>query len=156
MDPTSQLLAQLKDVHSPQSIGSWPPAIGWILLSIIAVVCLTALLWFTFRWYKNNAWRRAALKEFKRLKPVYQQAPSPQGLATINALLKRCTASLQHDNSLLATHGKIWADILRKPEGLLQKQDIELLCYSHYQAECLNLDENALVRIEKWIKRIKA
>jgi len=156
MDPTSQLLAQLKDVHSPQAIGSWPPAIGWILLSLIVVLGLSALILFTFRWYKNNAWRRAALKEFKQLKSVYQQAPSPNGLATINALLKRGLASLKHDNTLLATNGKIWEEFLREPKDLLQKQDIELLCYSHYQAECSPLDANALLRIEKWIKRIKA
>ena len=130
MDPSS-LLEQLRDVHTPDSIGSWPPAIGWVLLVVFITLGISALVWFTIRWYRANAWRRAALKEFKLLKQSYQQAPSPQSLSKIVILLKRCVSSVKQNSALLAVTGEKWLLILKESEVQLQAQDLELLSFGH-------------------------
>ena len=153
MDPTS-LLEQLRDVHQPESIGAWPPAIGWVILIILGALSISALVWFTISWFRRNAWRRLALKEFKQLKLNYQKEPSIQTLVQITILLKRCIASIQNDASLLALTGKHWEKRLQQSKNILQEDDLTTLCYSHYQAECTILPDDAMKRIERWIKKL--
>jgi len=155
MDPSS-LLEQLRDVHTPDSIGSWPPAIGWVLLVVFITLGISALVWFTIRWYRANAWRRAALKEFKLLKQSYQQSPSPQSLSMIVILLKRCASTVKQNSALLAVTGEQWRLTLQESESPLQTHDLELLTTGHYQASCERLDSSALSRIERWIKDLKS
>jgi len=154
MDPTS-LLAQLRDVHRPEAIGAWPPAIGWILLVLLAGITLITFVWFTFRWYRSNAWRRAALKEYKLLQKNYQQTPSVQALTEISSLLKRCAASINKDTTMLAKTGTAWKKLLHLPNSPLNEHEIKVLCFGHYQTTCGQLDNNALLRIKKWIKTLK-
>jgi|GEM_PF-927359 len=155
MDPTS-LLEQLRGIHSPDSIGTWPPAIGWILLAVLVGTSVIAIIWFTVRWYRSNAWRRLALKEYKLLQQNHQQTPSPQLLSKISSLLKRCAASVNQDSSILSMTGIVWKSVLDVPKSPLSEHEIQLLCFDHYQAECEQLDGPALLRIKKWIKTLKS
>jgi len=153
MDPSS-LLEQLRDVHSPESIGSWPPAIGWVLLFSIIGTALITFIFLTVRWYRSNAWRRVALKEYKLLQLKYQQSPSTQRLSEISSLLKRCATSLNKDPTLLSMTGEAWKNLLEVPKSPLSEQEIRLLCFGHYQEECDQLDTAALLRIKRWIKTL--
>jgi hypothetical protein len=153
MDPTS-LLEQLRGVHSPDSIGTWPPAIGWILLAVLVVASLIAIILFTVKWYRSNAWRRVALKEYKFLQLDYQKAPSPRALSEISSLLKRCAASINQDPTILSLSGTAWKNLLEVPKSPLTEYEIKILCFGHYQAECDLLDDTALLRIKKWIKTL--
>ena len=154
MDPNS-LLEQLKDIHSPNSIGMWPPAIGWIALVLISFIALIAIVWFVRHWYKSNAWRRAALKEFKHLEHAYSQNQTIQTLSDISCLMKRCAASVNHDTRMLAVTGEQWESILNTNKSPLNDQEIQLLAYNHYQAQCEQLNNSALSNIKKWIKTLK-
>jgi len=154
MDPTS-LLEQLRDVHSPDAIGAWPPAIGWILLVSLTSTALIVIFWFSFRWYRANAWRREALKACKILQKNYLQTPSTHVLTEISSLLKRCAASINQDTSMLAMTGTAWKNLLQIPKSPLNDQEINLLCFGHYQAQCDQLDNDALLRIRKWIKTLQ-
>ena len=64
MDP----LAQLRDIHQPGMIETWPPAPGWWLLAALAVAALTALIVRAFRHWRANRYRREAIA----LKRIYQ------------------------------------------------------------------------------------
>jgi len=154
MDPTS-LLEQLRDVHSPDAIGAWPPAIGWILLVLLTSTALIIIFWFSFRWYRANAWRRKALKAYKVLQKNYQQTPSTHVLTEISSLLKRCAASINQDTSMLALTGSTWKSLLQIPKSPLNNKEVDLLCFGHYQAKCDQLDSAALLRIRKWIKTLQ-
>jgi hypothetical protein len=154
MDPNS-LLEQLRDVHSPESIGVWPPAIGWIILVLLIITATITIAWLSFRWYRSNAWRRAALKEFKRVQVIYIDAPSSASLSEISSLLKRCSASINQDSRILSMTGKTWRQLLETPKSPLNEHEIELLCFGHYQPECDILDRDALSRIRKWIKTLR-
>jgi hypothetical protein len=160
MDPTS-LLEQLRDVHSPDTVYSpgailtWPPAIGWIILAILISTTTIMIVWFTFRWYRSNAWRREALKEYKLLQQNYNESPSNSSLSDISSLLKRCSASINQDPKMLAITGKTWKELLEAPKSPLNDFEINLLCFGHYQAECDQLNHDALKRIRKWVKTLR-
>ena len=63
MPATANPLDQLKDIHTPDAIGLWPPAVGWYLIVaflIAALVLVGVMLW---RRWQQNAYRRVALRE---------------------------------------------------------------------------------------------
>lgn len=153
MDPTT-LLAQLRDVHAPDKIGAWPPALGLVILIVLACLITAAIIFFIFRWYRNNAWRRSALKEFKRINETYKITPSKAALIEISSLLKRCVASINQDSSMLALTGDDWKEVLLNTNDSLGKEEIDLLCYGHYQVDFNHLDTDALHRIQRWIKKL--
>ncbi|MFT7186131.1 MAG: hypothetical protein ACI84K_001524 [Pseudohongiellaceae bacterium] len=154
MDPSS-LLAQLRDVHSPETIGVWPPAIGLVILVLLACVATATIILFIYRWYHKNAWRRFALKEFILLHQTYNENSSMHTLTKISSLLKRCSASVNNNNRMLALTGDTWKDLLQTSNSPLNDTEINLLCFGHYQAKCDRLDNDALLRIRKWIKTLR-
>lgn len=54
-------LAQLKDIHLPEAVGWWPPAPGWWLLALLALLVFSYLVRLLVRSYRNNCYRREAL-----------------------------------------------------------------------------------------------
>ena len=40
MPATANPLDQLKDIHTPDAIGLWPPAIGWYLIAAFLIAAL--------------------------------------------------------------------------------------------------------------------
>ena len=58
MPATANPLDQLKDIHTPDAIGLWPPAIGWylVLIFLIAVLVLAGvMLWRRCLLYTSDA-----------------------------------------------------------------------------------------------------
>jgi len=51
----------LRDIHLPEAINAWPPAIGWWLL-LVLIPLLVYAGWFLFK----RLTRRTALKGAKR------------------------------------------------------------------------------------------
>lgn len=96
-------LDQLKDIHIPSQISTWPPAYGWWLVAffILLVVIVIITAWIKHRQY--NAARRHALNELASI--TSSQADWP---IRMNTLLKRVCMhylpSEQHAN----LHSKRW------------------------------------------------
>lgn len=86
----AQLKQQLADIHWPEPVSAWPPAIGWILLSSAALLLLCVVLYLAYRHYRANTYRREALAELSALDPTH-----PQRTATaLSQLLRRCQLHL--------------------------------------------------------------
>jgi len=158
MDPSS-LLAQLRDIHSPEDITWWPIAFGWWILAILVIGTAIFSVIYISRWYKKTAWRRSAIKEFKKLKLDYLEAPNTNTLSELNALLKRCTASALCDPSYLALSTQQWAEFLLKQKtknsgAILKDSEVELLSEGLYMPVIDELGPNEFQRIEKWIKSL--
>ncbi|MEX2327800.1 MAG: DUF4381 domain-containing protein, partial [Pseudomonadales bacterium] len=59
-------LAQLRDIHLPAPIEAWPPAPGWIVLAILALLFATAAIVFLYGRWRRNQYRREGLQALER------------------------------------------------------------------------------------------
>ena len=94
--PATNPLDQLKDIHLPEAIGFWPPALGWWLLALLFIALLvTGALLYKRR--QKSAYRRLAVQQVHSLFSHYQQPQQSHEITgPLNCLLK---AVAQHSYS---------------------------------------------------------
>lgn len=109
MPATANPLDQLKDIHTPDAIGLWPPAIGWylVLIFLIAVLVLAGvMLW---RRWQQNAYRRAALRECDEIEREITAGSDCRAAAIrIATLLKRTALSVFPRGEVAPLSGDAW------------------------------------------------
>ena len=119
----------LKDIHLPEDVLCWPPAIGWWVLVVILIGFLLLLprLW---RWFRYKPVRSLALKEFYLVRKKHQlQADRKQTLQEVTALLRRTVIS---KNGRIGYAGVVGDDWLRQLNEMSNKN-----CFSSAQCELL-------------------
>lgn len=110
--PTANPLEQLKDIHLPDAIGFWPPALGWWLLtaSLIAILIAAIVL---YKHRRKNAYRRAAVQQVNKLFSDYQQQQqSHQLTGELNRLLKAVALQSYATEQVSRLTQKKWLDFL--------------------------------------------
>ncbi len=89
MNPADPL-SQLRDIHLPDPVSSWPPGPGWWVLAALLLCMLVALVIWCWRRYQRNAWRRSARTALEQAHRAWQQDGDQDSyLQTANAILKR-------------------------------------------------------------------
>lgn len=144
----------LRDIHLPEAISWWPPAIGWWLLLV-----LIPLLVFGAWWLYKRLTRNTAVKSAKRLLATIkddQYADDLQKLQQLSIWLRRVTLSIAPDQHNAGLTGKAWLAYLDKGvEGQPFSQGIGQ-CLSDVQFRQVapdDLDINALITLcETWLK----
>ena len=61
MPETQDPLAQLRDIHLPETVGLWPLAPGWWLLIALIIGALVTGIIYWRRRYQSNAFKRQAI-----------------------------------------------------------------------------------------------
>lgn len=115
MEPDLQqlLLEQLRDIHSPEPIGWWPPAIGWWILLFLFLCALIALGITIYLKHQRNAYRRQAVSAAGQLYQQYQEDRDTAGyLGEMNELLRRVVRQITSDQSFAEKSGKGWISML--------------------------------------------
>ncbi|MEO5340516.1 MAG: DUF4381 domain-containing protein [Magnetococcus sp. MYC-9] len=96
MDTPSPAL-ELRDIHLPDALLGWPPALGWwlVLGMLLAVAVVLGYFW---RHKRRNRLRDAALAELERLVADHARHQDARQLATaLSHLLRRvCLSPLWH------------------------------------------------------------
>lgn len=100
-------LAQLKDIHTPDPVGWWPPAPLWWLLALALLLALVWLLVRLMQKRRRRAYRRRALALWHEL----PQAAGSAQCQAVNALLKR-TALQAFGEHCAHLHGDAWLAFL--------------------------------------------
>lgn len=97
MNPADPL-AELRDIHLPDSVSAWPLAPGWWLLLIIACAGLTALLIACSRRHRARLYRRQALLQLQQI----EQNADNQIVALVELLKQTVNTAYpdQHFSSL--------------------------------------------------------
>jgi uncharacterized protein DUF4381 len=147
----------LRDIHLPDPIGWWPPAIGWWLL-IILIPSVTFLFW----WLIKRITRRTALKSArKRLQAIKQESDiSPlQTIQQLSALLRRVTISISPRSNSAGLTGSAWLHYLDSsmPDTPFSSGIGQHLAEAHYRRQVPDdIDLPALIALcEQWLKRQK-
>lgn len=152
MDP----LAELRDIHMPGVLEVWPPAIGWwfLLATFVILVCL-AIYWLYRRW-RGNRYRREAMRELAQLRADYQQHGDDGVYITeLQLLLKRVALTRFPREAVAHLTGESWVAFLDHSSKTQEFSmgDGQSLIDSNYRKEP-EVNVAALHELSKrWIKR---
>lgn len=81
---TSDPLAQLRDIHLPEPVSWWPPALGWWLTAALLVGLLLSAFLMWRRRRQRFGYRREALITLQAIDPA-----APEAAQQIGQLLRR-------------------------------------------------------------------
>ena len=102
MNPNDPL-ADLADIHLPNSISAWPLAPGWWVLIILACAGLVALFKLWSKWHASRLYRRQALAQLNSIEASNNKVSSNSQLVATLELLKQTANTAypdQHFGSL--------------------------------------------------------
>ena len=146
----------LRDIHLPEVIDWWPPAIGWWILAILIPLCC----WF-FVWLYKRITRKTAVKTAKKLLRNIKQdntLDDKQKLIALSALLRRVAISISPRDEIASLNGHAWLQYLDKTiKGTPFTSGAgSILANGHYQQSTSDYDINALIKVcDNWLSSQK-
>ena len=106
-------LAQLRDLHLPQAVADWPPALGWWLLAGLVLFGLVSSMRALHRRYKSNAYRRFAQRELKSIVAEHAETQDARrALSRLQFLMKRVAMTAFNRAEVAALSGVAWTQFL--------------------------------------------
>lgn len=153
--PTSTL--PLRDIHLPDAISAWPPALGWwLVLVLLPIVIVLVVLLFKRLTRKTPV--RVALKLFKQIKHNPELSPQ-QKITELSILLRRVAISVSPVQESASLTGEAWLHYLDSflPSPLFSQGLGRCLADKPYQpasAELMSEQQLAelLTLVETWLK----
>lgn len=95
-------LDQLKDIHLPTAVSSWPLSWAWWLLLAVAILIIGSAIYALRYYQKRNAITRLALKELQQLEQQHIN------IDILNQFLKRVALSSFPRQEVASLHGEQW------------------------------------------------
>ena len=106
-------LAQLRDLHLPQAVADWPPALGWWLLAGLVLFGLVWSMRALYWRYKSNAYRRFAQRELKAIVAEHAETQDARrALSRLLFLMKRVAMTAFNRAEVAALSGVAWTPFL--------------------------------------------
>jgi len=150
---------QLRDIHLPEAVSWWPPAIGWWLTPLLVVLLVLGAfaLRRVLRKRRQSAHKKIARAELQRIKQHYaNSADALHSLRELSILLRRVALSyLPREHSASLT-GEAWIAKLNQlaPHTAFNQQHLELLSRGVYQPQ-LEVDLTPLLnQCEQWLQQL--
>lgn len=144
----------LKDIHLPEAINWWPPALGWWLLPVACLLILFALHAIYRRMTRKTAINHAQ-KLFKQLRR--NPGETLDTLTTLSALLRRTAISTTARSEVASLRGQAWLEYLDRnlPDTPFSQGVGRCLADAHYRkTEPDTVDLDALLNLcERWLKQ---
>lgn len=106
-------LAQLRDIHMPPPIDTWPPAPGWVILAALGLAAVIALFYWLYRRWRRNRYRREALRELAALRARFEERRDKAAfLVESQTLLKRVALTRYPRERVANLTGEAWVQFL--------------------------------------------
>ena len=147
-------LNQLKDVHTPDAIGWWPPAPGWWMVAILLIGIVTALCYFLGKRHRHLAYKREAQTELERIQSHFQQqADAHTVLRDLSELLKRTCITRFGRDEVAGLSGEEWLQFLDKTGNTQQfSRGVGRVLVQEKYSRHPEIDGSALIRlIQHWL-----
>lgn len=160
---SEELLAQLADIHLPEPVSYWPPAIGWWVLAAIALVLLVILLRKLAKSRRQQKICQYALAELQHCYDTYSHADSTNMdqskldyVNQFNTVVRRVALVHYPQDNAASLDGASWVDFIRqKGESSLMTDDIAAaLQYGRFQTKC-DVDVDSMQDFgQQWIESL--
>lgn len=106
-------LAQLRDIHLPESASFWPLAWGWWLLIGVLGFALIAVVYTVMRGRRANRYRRLAETELEHaLQRWHEQSDPARYLQELAIILRRTALTAYPGQGLAGVQGLDWLVLL--------------------------------------------
>ncbi len=112
---TGTLPLQLRDIRDLDPISWWPPAPGWLLLTVLTLLLLYIALVVlrSFLHDPPGSWRREARRQLHQLRRRQRKQPPKQTAAELSELLRRIAIARFGREGCAALSGEAWLEWLR-------------------------------------------
>lgn len=112
----------LRDIHLPEAVSAWPPAIGWWLLAALLIAGIATLAWHIKRKPATPAapridWPALFRAELADIKQAYTEQPNQQRLAMqLHELLRKIVIKQYPElaSQVSGQTGRDWLNTLRQ------------------------------------------
>ncbi|VAW96372.1 hypothetical protein MNBD_GAMMA23-1755 [hydrothermal vent metagenome] len=155
LTPNLQNNSALRDIHLPDAVSWWPPAIGWWLLAGLIIITIL-LLPKLYRYIKSKPLNKLATEAYQKVINDYKKSPNNQQLLqALVKLLRQISMSYQGRDVSAHLTGDSWV----KQLNALTERDYfdfdtqKLLTRAPYQKAAIsNIDVQSLISTTKnWI-----
>lgn len=157
MNPEDLLL---RDIHLPDPVAWWPPAIGWWLLIALALTIAFALFaWFRRRARRRNSPATVAERDLERLRVAWvKHGDARLLLRDLSTWLRRAGMSLASRNAAASLTGERWIRFLDELAGAdVFAEDAALLTDGPYRTgNALDPEdgERLLSTCQRWLAAV--
>jgi hypothetical protein len=111
----------LRDIHLPEPIGWWPPALGWWLLPVFVLILGVPLFRLIRRWRRMTP-AKLGLQELEALQRDLNLTAAEK-LGRLNILLRRVALSIAPREEVAGLAGEAWLAWLDRPFGAPRFRD---------------------------------
>lgn len=151
----SEALAKLHDIHLPKSIGWWPLAPGWYVVSLSILILLFLLAYLSYRSYSNGKAKRQALQILRLYEEEYLLEPNSQlSSMKVSELLRRVALVYYPREEVASLQGEAWiAFLISSSKGIdFNALSDYLLALPYQPAREINL-QPLFSKARLWIKQ---
>ena len=146
----------LRDIHMPDAVSGWPPALGWWLL-LGLIILLTVLVWSIRKYLISQRLRKHALAELNLIEGDFAQHQNTQKLASdISVLLRRICISRFPRAEVAGLNGNAWLAFLNSRANAFDAETCSVLIDAPFKKQ-YEFNEVALINACRyWIEQLKA
>lgn len=112
MDTSNNPLADLKDIHLPNSVSVFPLSIGWYILIVLLIIGVALLLWWRLKIRRQQKQRLKINQLLDEIESTHGNTPNTVGEVSI--LLKRVAATKFPKQDVHKLLGNKWLEFLDK------------------------------------------
>jgi len=110
----------LRDIHTPNGVSWWPPALGWWLVLVLCILVVAVVI-FVLISFKHKAGVRVALKALDQLYSGYKkQHDTSLFIRESSVIMRRFCLTYYNRNAVAGLTGAGWLKLL--DSGLKSKQ----------------------------------
>lgn len=147
----------LKDIHLPDPVSWWPPAIGWWLMPIILILfvpLLRVVVRAMSRYLQNRRLRRQVLQELELIQQEFDTNRNIAGaLEKVSSLLRRVAITVCPERAVAGRTGEAWVDWLRGRGADRQDPEIfTVLTRAPYQRAPEIEMQRLFKAVERWVR----
>ncbi len=150
-------LQDLRDVHLPDPISWWPPAIGWWMILGLLIIGSSLIIW-AWGYCQRTRPRRLALAQLRDVKLQYAAHPDDQwAISQLSHLVRRVALAMFPRSHVAGLSGQTWLQFLDTTGHTNQFSDGpgQALRSGPYQSYGHRAVSDLMPLIERWIRQVQ-